>query len=385
MIFHLTKIDLFLKSNSLNISNNFIYYGFVIASALLVIYYRFIFYQITKVKDKNKSGYFPPVTIIVCAKNELNGLKKLIPLLLNQKYPNYQILIINDHSKDGTAKYLNEISLLNKKVNVHHFNETKKTDGKKEALSIGISLAKTEWVILTDADCIPQSEFWITSMLNANGGEKNDIVLGIGYYEKTKGLLNKIIQMDTLLIAIQYLSFAKIGKPYMSVGRNVAYKKSLFLKLKGFENHMNINGGDDDLFVQSFNGSETIGIQLSKNSSTISKAKRNFKSWFKQKSRHISTGFKYNPITLILLGTFQIAILLFYSCFTTGLFLKIEIQTFLTIFVLKFFVQYIIYRSIFRKLDIKQNLALFFCFELLWVFLNFIHVIYKLTLRDNKW
>jgi len=109
----------------------------------------------------------------------------------------------------------------------HHFH------GKKFALMVGIKGAKYEHLLLTDADCKPASKNWITSMMG-NFTTEAEIVLGYGAYEKTKGLLNKLIRFDSYYIALQYLSFALSRKTYMGVGRNLSYTKSLFFKHKGF-------------------------------------------------------------------------------------------------------------------------------------------------------
>jgi glycosyltransferase involved in cell wall biosynthesis len=283
---------------------NTIFSIWLIATVILVSFYLFVFGKLLKVKSIGKNIIQPSVSIVVCSKNNYKGLKKLIPFLLNQKYKEFEIVIVNDHSSDETESFLNQIN--STKVKVVHFNDEKKFEGKKEALSLGIKNAKYDWVLLTDSDCVPQSEYWILSMMNAQNNQNNDVVLGIGYYEQKNSLLNKIIQYDTLLIAIQYLSFAKINQAYMGVGRNLAYKKSVFDAGNGFKKHEQITSGDDDLFIQNLNQSANIGIQLDISGSTISEAKKTFKEWLNQKSRHLSTGFKYKASHLFLLGLFQL-------------------------------------------------------------------------------
>ena len=130
--------------------------------------------------------------------------------------------------KDAFIKNTIKNEANEQKTNQKYLDLSRKFEGKKEALSLGIEKAKYDWVLLTDSDCRPQSDYWILSMMNAQNNQNNDVVLGIGYYEQKNSLLNKIIQYDTLLIAIQYLSFAKINQAYMGVGRNIAYKKSVF-------------------------------------------------------------------------------------------------------------------------------------------------------------
>ena len=179
----------------------YIFIIWLIATITLVSYYLFVFGKLLKVKSIGKNVIQPPVSVVVCSKNNCNGLKKLIPLLLNQKYKDFEIVIVNDHSTDETENFLNQID--SPKLKVVHFYDEKKYEGKKEALSLGIKNTTYDWVLLTDADCIPKSEYWILSMMNTQNNQNNDVILGIGYYEQKKGVLNKIIQYDTLLIATQ--------------------------------------------------------------------------------------------------------------------------------------------------------------------------------------
>jgi glycosyltransferase involved in cell wall biosynthesis len=355
----------------------------LVASAILVSFYLFVFGKLVKVKSIGKNVSQPPVSVVVCSKNNYNGLQKIIPLLLNQKYKEFEIVIVNDHSTDETEKFLNQIQ--SPKLRVVHFTNDKKFEGKKEALSLGIEKAKYDWVLLTDSDCIPQSDYWILSMMNAQNNQNNDVVLGIGYYEQKNSLLNKIIQYDTLLIAIQYLSFAKINQAYMGVGRNIAYKKSVFTTVNGFKKHEHITSGDDDLFIQTLPQSTNIGIQLDLAGSTISEAKNTFKDWLNQKSRHLSTGFKYKTSHLFLLGLFQLSIILFYL---TPLFLITSnhlINYTIAIIVLKYFIQIQIFHKISLKVKYNRFNLFFLPFEFLWVLLGFVQMMYKLTLRKKTW
>ena len=182
-----------------------------------------------------KTGPSPsPVSIIICAKNEEDNLRENLPLILEQEYPEFEVLVVDDASSDGTGEVLREM-----KTRYPHFRSTAINDnvhirqGKKLALTIGIKGASHDWVLLTDADCRPAGKKWLKSM-QRNFSKDCQIVLGIGKYETRKGLLNLVIRSETLLTALQYIGFTMAGLPYMGVGRNLAYRKSLFFKNKGF-------------------------------------------------------------------------------------------------------------------------------------------------------
>src|SRR6185436_3860360 len=153
---------------------------------------------------------------------------------------------------------------------------------------IGIREAKHEILLLTDADCVPASEFWIQHMQDAYD-ENIDVVLGYGAYHKTKDFLNKLIRFETFHTALQYLSYALAGMPYMGVGRNLSYKKSLFFRHKGFSSINHIPSGDDDLFINKAATKKNTAVIIDPEAITRSIPKRTSKAWKKQKARHYTT------------------------------------------------------------------------------------------------
>ncbi|MEP2023260.1 glycosyltransferase, partial [Reichenbachiella sp.] len=212
---------------------------------VLMMYWLVILIKILGYKSNAKKQY--PVSVIVCAHNELDHLKKLIPILLKQSHADFEIVIVDDRSDDGTYDYLlgNQSDKLKfaRVDQVHdHIN------AKKFALTMGIKAASNDIILLTDADCLPVSENWISQM---TGSFRKDVqyVLGVSPYEKSKGLLGQFIQFETQWTAMNYIGFALAGNPYMAVGRNLAYRKSSFLDHKGFSKIQHITGGDDDLIV----------------------------------------------------------------------------------------------------------------------------------------
>ena len=156
--------------------------------------------------------------------------------------------------------------------------------GKKFPLSMGIRSAKYEIVLLTDADCVPASEFWIQKMQDAYDHD-TEIVLGYGAYHKKAGILNKLIRFETFHTALQYLSYALAGKPYMGVGRNLSYKKDVFLRNKGFSSINQIPSGDDDLFINQVARAENTKIVIDPEAHTLSEPKRSWSEWMTQKYR----------------------------------------------------------------------------------------------------
>lgn len=263
----------------------------------------FIFAKINRVDSWETTKSKPlAVSVIVCAWNELNNLEELLPLLNNQDYASFEILVMDDRSSDGTYDYL--LTECNKfqKVRFIRLEETPNhLSSKKYALTIGIESAKYDIILLTDADCRPKSNHWIKQMVACMTPEK-EIVLGFSPYFKAKGFLNNLIQYETFITALQYFSFAIVGIPYMGVGRNLMYRKSLFLKNEGFSNHTNIVGGDDDLFMNDVATAENTAICLNADAFMYSVPKITWDSWYRQKRRHLSVSKQYKIRNKILLG-----------------------------------------------------------------------------------
>ena len=254
-----------------------------------------------------------PISVIVCAKNEEENVKNFIPILASQNYPDFEIVLIDDASSDETLELFEAFEKQYSNVKLVKVENNEAFWGnKKFALTLGIKAAKNEYLLFTDADCYPNSTEWITQM-SSQFTQQKTIVLGYGGYEKIKNsFLNKIIRFETLLTATQYFAWAKLGKPYMGVGRNLAYKREEFFKTNGFIDHMKLRSGDDNLFINQAANSKNTTISFAPESFTYSKPKTTFSDWFTQKRRHVSTAKNYKSFDRSQLALFYASQLLFY-------------------------------------------------------------------------
>jgi glycosyltransferase involved in cell wall biosynthesis len=244
-----------------------------------------------------------PVSVLVCAHNELENLKRLIPAILGQRYKNFELLLVDDRSTDGSFAYFKDKYQAETRFRIIRIEEKKANENfKKNALTKAIEVSEFDTLLITDADCIPSSEYWIAEMASFLNSSKIEIVLGYSPYEYRSGFLNMLIRYETLMTAVHYFSFALSGFPYMGVGRNLMYKKSLFKKNQGFKTHINITGGDDDLFIGEVGKSTNTACCMHKNGQMISIPKENYFSWLRQKRRHLSVGVKYKWRHQALLG-----------------------------------------------------------------------------------
>ena len=350
-------------------------------------YYWIVFAKLafSRKKDENPAKDFPPVSVVIAAHNEYNHLKENLPSILEQDYPNFEVVIVNHASNDDTDSLLKEFSqkytglkviTIEQDLNFFH--------GKKFPLSIGIKSAANEVLLLTDADCKPASSLWIQKMA-ANYNNKVEVVLGYGPYKTEKGFLNRLIRYDTFIVAMQYLSFAIRGFPYMGVGRNLSYHKGLFYKQKGFISHYSIASGDDDLFIGAVAKKENTTVELAPESFIYSEPKHIFKAWLNQKKRHMSTGRKYKKKFKLLLGSYGLSLIIFYLAL---LFLLISWQMLyllLGTWLLRIITQLIIHKKILKRLNEKHLLL----FSLLWEPVHALIIPFVgftgLRSKDTKW
>jgi glycosyltransferase involved in cell wall biosynthesis len=249
-----------------------------------------------------KTDFSVGVSVVVCAWNELENLRELLPLLLRQDHPDFEVIVVDDRSDDECYDYLLYEALKHDKLRLVRINEMPQhITPKKYALTLGIKAARNELILLTDADCRPVSDQWIREMQSSMKDEK-EIVLGFSPYEVKSGLLNFFIRYETFYTAVQYLSFALAGYPYMGVGRNLMYKKSLFFRNNGFHSHQSVVGGDDDLFIKEVANRKNVNVCLQPNAFMVSLPKTTFREWFHQKKRHLSVGKHYKFRDKFLLG-----------------------------------------------------------------------------------
>lgn len=274
---------------------------------VLLIHGRLAFYT---GKKQQKSDQLQPVTVIIAARNESDNLYQNLPLILQQDYPTFEVIVVNHQSIDESYHILNAYKMQYPHLKVVEVERSKHlSNGKKLPLTLGIKAAKYEHLIFTDADCKPVSNKWLKGMAE-NFTQEKQIVIGYGPYQPQPGFLNKIIRLDTAMIALNYLSFALAKMPYMAVGRNLGYTKNVFNAVKGFKSHYSITSGDDDLFIQEAARKRNYVIELNPHTFAVSKAKETWSEWKQQKSRHYSTADRYKVIKKGMLGIYPLTLLM---------------------------------------------------------------------------
>jgi glycosyltransferase involved in cell wall biosynthesis len=357
---------------------------FCICIAILLFYHLYFHIRLLFVTGKELEARATPVSIIVVANNEFDNLQSLIPKLLEQDHPQFEIILVDDRSYDETYETYLSISKLNPILKFLRVDETPETSSaKKFSLTLAIKAAQYENLLFIDADCSP-SEQWAYQM-SKRFSDNTEIVIGASPYASKSSILNYFIQFETGLTALNYLSFALAKVPYMSVGRNWGFKKHLFLNNKGHHPHNKLKGGDDDLFLQKVVTKNNFAICVHPDSLVVSIPKTSFTDWFEQKQRHYSVSKYYNFRTKFLLGSYLSIHLLSYILFVTLLFSQ-EFRLYSSaIFLCRLLLFWILSAKAFNKLASKVK-----WYFIPWLeFLNSIIVItfglISLRARKIKW
>lgn len=295
-----------------------------------------------------------PVSVIISARNESKNLQQYLPQILEQDYPDFEVVVVNDCSYDGSDEVLEEFEKKYPRLKVVTITEHDRfKTGKKFALTLGIKAAKNEHMLFTDADCQPASPNWIARMA-ANFTSGAQIVLGYSPYYKSRGFLNSFVRFETTKSAVSYLSAALVGDPYMGVGRNLAYTKTLFFSVKGFASHMHVMAGDDDLFVNQNATADNTMVEIHPEAFTYTTAKTTLSSWYRQKKRHMGVGKLYKNQHRRILSVDAISGYLFYILLIGCLIFNFEPLWALGIWAFRAIWQMVIYRKVFRKLDVAD-------------------------------
>ena len=298
----------------------------------------------------------PAVSVIVCAHNEYDNLQDYLSILLEQDYPCYEVIVVDDSSEDGSDLLLERWS--RQYGNLYHTfvpRGARVLSNKKLALTIGIKAAHYDYLLLTDADCRPESKHWIREMMKGFSNEQTELVLGFSPYFEKKGLLNHIIGYDTLFNGLQYMGMARAGKPYMGVGRNLAYKRETFFSVGGFKGLLGNRAGDDDLFVNRIANAANTVVVNNPNSIVWSVPKTTWREWFHQKRRHLSVSPQYRTRSKIQLTLEPLSRGIFYaSLLISAIVGSIElISIALALFLLRLLVQLIIINVSARRLNMR--------------------------------
>ncbi|EAY24836.1 glycosyltransferase [Microscilla marina] len=389
-----------------NTTNHFIQVTYLLFSLLLIVtlgqlffllrfFARLARHPLLALPQKELSLFqlsLPQVSVVICAHNELPRLKKFLPGILAQQHPEFEVIIVNDRSTDASAAWLEAQMSIHSSLCVVTIDQTPEGwNAKKHALVQGVKTARYDVILLTDADCAVNSPHWIQHMCQPLLDPHIEIVLGFSPYFKHKGVLNWFIQYETFFTAIQYLSFALLGKAYMGVGRNLAYRRKLFANGEILERFKGITGGDDDLFINQVANAHNTSVCMHPEAHILSVPKTTWTDWYRQKLRHLSVGKLYQAKYQYLLGFLLFTQTLFWFLSILGTIFELYnsnepiFEGIIFLFSLRMLVLLSIYNVIIRKLRIDVNVWWIPTLDFLYIFYIFIIGSLAISRKRIKW
>ncbi|MBA3829050.1 MAG: glycosyltransferase [Taibaiella sp.] len=371
----------------------FLYWLFVFSISIQCLYALYFFIRLffipeTPIADIDVTK---GASVIICARNEAHNLLNNLPLILAQRYSNdpantaYEVIVVNDASSDDTSNILANLQTAHRHLNVINISPEEKitTPGKKHALAKAVATAAYEWLVFTDADCVPSGNEWL-ALMTAPLYAGKEIVAGYGRYKRTGGLLNKFTRWESLHTFLQYSSYAYAGMPYMAVGRNLACTKNIWLSGHQSGIWKTLPSGDDDMLMRAMATGSNTAIVADQQAHTITIGKESWKEWMKQKQRHLSTGKYYKPFIKALLSMYASTHAAMWLLFIYFLFIPSPHSIF-WYFSLRCVLYWGIWICTARKLNEKKLTIFFPLFDIGWMLYNFAFSPYIILKNKQQW
>ena len=358
---------------------------FGLCLVIQLLYHRGIFSKVAFYKRNARpklNEELEPVSVVLCARDAYEYLTELIPTLLKQDYPNFEIVVVNDCSDDETEEYLKDLERNEPRVkpvqlkqHLNFFN------GKKFPLSMGIKSAQNDLIVLTDCNCMPVNDQWLRSVVNRYNN-RTEIVIGYSPLVQKKSSLNRIMRFDNFQNGLLYLSAALKHHPYMGIGKNLSYRKELFYRSQGFISHYTTSVGEDDLFINQTATKKNTDVLIDAEDAILTTPTSSFHLWMRQKASRYSTVSKYNSGARLYLSLFYVSQFFFYASFiallalcakpaftiTNGAVFYIPILVFF--FLLRWGTQFFIYHKASKRLGEKGLLPGLVVYDFLFAFLS---------------
>jgi glycosyltransferase involved in cell wall biosynthesis len=281
----------------------------------------------------------PAVSVIVTSKNSAEELEQNLPFIMEQDYPDFEVIVVNRGSTDDTDMVLKAAE--QKYSRLYHTYVPVEADGineKKLAITLGIKAAKNDYLLFTEAYCKPCSTQWIREF-GKEFTQGKEVILGFSRLEiPQKTGLRGFMLYDNLIHHLKFLSMAILHKPFMGIGRNLAYKKDLFFKHKGYSSILNLEGGEDDLYINRIAPPKKTGVALSGKSMTETGSVNHFSEWRALKSGYLYSKRYYKGTSFRIFSLETFSKYVFYLLFICATVLGIVAGNYiLTAFALLFF------------------------------------------------
>ena len=249
----------------------------------------------------------PHVSILISARNESAGIRETLDSVLAQEYAGqWEVWVADDRSDDDTPKILAEYAAKNPRLHVLTIRDIPEgASPKKHALSQLIDACDGEILCLTDADCIVKPT-WIAGIV-AEFEPGIELVAGHSYIPTVPGKSSVLICMqaiETLIYRVAGTAGLAMHLPLTSTGNNLAYRKSFFKSVNGFEGVIKIQSGDDDLLMQKLAADRPWAMRycIAESTFVTTSGKETLHELWEQRKRWASKTIYYTPKIVFVLS-----------------------------------------------------------------------------------
>ncbi|HZK06854.1 MAG TPA: glycosyltransferase [Bacteroidales bacterium] len=358
--------------------------GFAAVTMVQLIYFWLVFVRLAFYKKTFEVADETPVSIVIMANNQYRDVNENLAAFLEQVHRRYEVVLVVDNSEDGTMELMDEFTAKYPHLRIVELTQSLNWfSGRKFPLSLGIKSAYSDLILLTDINCCPANEQWISEMTAAMQPGR-EIVLGYASW-RTTSRINKWLRFTAFYDALLYLSMALSGIPFKGIGRNLSYTRELFYRNKGFSAHYTINAGDDELFVNKTATRKNVSVQISAGSRIDQVRPYSFRRWLISEKKRLGMRHYFKTGHRVLIETYTLSLFLFYTLLAALLLLKAPWISVAAIFALRFISQLILFGLIQKRLHEKNLLLLTPFFELFLLLIGFFIRLRLLFSRKRKW
>ena len=349
---------------------------FGVVTLVQLVYYYVIYGRFAFHRKKAALGFRDiPVSVVIVVRDDAAQVLQTLPYLLEQEYSFYEIVIVNDRSRDENSLHaIKEYKERYPNIKIVDLSTAVSTSrGKKMAISMGIKCASYDHILLTSPNCKPASRQWL-SLMAQNFQFQHRIVLGYNTFDKKKGPYSHFLHYDNLVNAMQYFSHALMRSTYRGDLNNVAFLRQLFYNQKGFISYNHLLYGEEDIFIHRASSKNNTAIEFSPDAATVRQHTPQYRFWRIHKISLFYTR-KFNSLkNRFLLGGFELTNLLFYILLVvsviTAIHQPLALYITLGIALLRIISLYIVTGISAKKLKETQIIPYFLFYDILFSILN---------------
>jgi glycosyltransferase involved in cell wall biosynthesis len=348
----------------------------VVSFLIQLYYYLFIFRKVgSKRRTQATEHTGEPVSVIICVKDDSINLSKILPLLLQQNYPEYEVIVVNDNSSDDSEEILKLAQNQYPHLQIRNLVAHKSVHGKSVVLGVGIKAAKYNRIVVTDVACLPSTD-WLKSV---STGFDSEIVMGYTRYIA----VGKFVRIANYYESLFQLGYALNRRPYTASGENDSFRKELFFA-KGFNPLLRKPEKVEQVFFNSVMNKTNTSVVLLPDAIVASEKHLSVGNWCLECSLNLFSKRLFRRGARHVKSPEMISKTLFYISCIVAIIMSINetplLASIVGVFLLRLIIQIFVFVSTQKRLGEKRLLL----HTLLWDFYSIIVYLYVALLFKHR-